>query len=220
MSLIKINQNIVDAILLFNKLDSSKAEAILIKIFSSPTSKYSELFTEKELNKLLALLKINEEQLNNIVRAFSFLLMHAVAERNIKDVEQTLAHIGLNQAHIVLFQKQWVTYGNEYTIKIRERPVAIQQELKEFTWSISLPLESSKLPLKNATHLREDSFPIDHNEELYSIDAKNPQLILNMLLQQEDGSNSEKFAVRLEKAQIQNLFENLEKIQDQLDLLL
>ena len=66
--------------------------------------------------------------------------MHAVAERNVKDVENTLQQIGLSAAHLASFSAAWLKYGNEYTLRIREKPVAVTHELTEFNWTITLPL--------------------------------------------------------------------------------
>lgn len=32
----------------------------------------------------------------------------------------------------------WLTYGNEYTLKMREKPVAVTNKLKNLNWNMSL----------------------------------------------------------------------------------
>ena len=80
--MLTLNKNMKQAIQTFNKLSPDKASIILSRIFSSPTSDTLTLFSEKEKSKLLKLIKIYEPELQNMLRAFSFLLMHAVAEKN------------------------------------------------------------------------------------------------------------------------------------------
>ena len=75
--------------------------------------------------------------------------MQAVAERNWNAICQALKENGLNEIHLDLFNENWGKYSSDYSNNMRERPVAINGELKEFNWSISIPLESSKLPLKS-----------------------------------------------------------------------
>lgn len=68
----------------FNTLDAEAADVLLTRIFTSPNSHYIELFTNKEREKLIKKTQLSEDEFINIVKAFSFLIMDAVAEKNIK----------------------------------------------------------------------------------------------------------------------------------------
>lgn len=200
------------AIYTFNKIADDKASVILSRIFSSPTSETTNIFSEKEKSKLLKLIKISEIELQNMLRAFSFLLMYAVAEKNFPEVQVFLKNSGMSPDHVNVFSQAWITYSSEYAIKVREKQAAIDKELKSFNWNLYLGVDESRLPIRD---FHEFSKGTRTSNNLYDKDERNPAVELRF-----DLSNKETFSVRLKKEQVQNLFETFEKIQDKLDNLL
>ena len=210
--MLTLNKNMKQAIQTFNKLTPDKASIIVSRIFSSPTSDTMTLFSEKEKSKLLKLIKIAEPELQNMLRAFSFLLMHAVAEKNYPEIQAFLKSSGMNNENLEAFSQAWVTYSSEYAIKVRERNSAINSELKAFYWNVYLGVEDSKLPIRD---FHEFSTATKTSNNLYDKDERNPAVELTFEL-----TGKEMFSVRLGKEEIQGLFESFEKIQDKLDNLL
>lgn len=92
---------------------------------------------------------------------------------------QALAENKLNASHLELFSQKWTEHGAEYTNKIREKPIAINGQLSEINWSLQIPLENSKLPLKNSAIITGPDSIIENNDDLFSVDARNPVGILN-----------------------------------------
>ncbi len=75
--------------------------------------------------------------------------MTAVADRNYPAIESTLRQNGLKEELIKVFNTGWNNFGNDYTIKIRDKPVAITSELKDFNWVLTAPIDSTKLPIRS-----------------------------------------------------------------------
>lgn len=210
--MLTLNKNMKQAIQTFNKISPDKASVILSRIFSSPTAETITLFSEKEKHKLLKLIKISEVELQNMLRAFSFLLMYAVAEKNFPEIQVFLRESGMSMEHLEVVSQTWVTYSSEYAIKVRERQAAIDKELKSFNWSLYLPVDDSRLPIREY-HEFEKTNKTSNN--LYNKDERNPGVEINFEL-----TDKETFSVKLRKEDVQNLFETFEKIQDKLDNLL
>ena len=108
-------------------------------------------------------------------------------------------------------------YSNELQLQIREKPIAVQEQLKDFNWSIQIPTNDSKLPLKQAAELKGAGSRIDNCDELFSVDARNPTVLMNFAIKKGNDPASEDFCVRMTKGNIQSLFENFEILQEQLD---
>jgi len=210
--MLTLNKNMKQAISTFNRLSPDKASIILSRIFSSPTSDTLTLFSSKEKSKLLKLIKISEPELQNMLRAFSFLLMHAVAEKNYPEIQQFLKNSGMTPENLEAFSQAWVTFSSDYAIRIREKQSAIQTEVKGFNWNISLGVEDSRLPIRD---FHEFSKANKTSNNLYNKDERNPNVELTFEL-----SGKEEFTVRIGKEDVQGLFETFEKIQDKLDNLL
>ncbi|CAD8044221.1 unnamed protein product [Paramecium primaurelia] len=217
----KVNKNLQDAILNLNSLSIPRTEIVIGRIFSKPGQLYKELFTEDEIKKFQNNLNINEQQLANIVNAFNFVLMHVVAERNLSQVEEVLGQNGMSQDHIEVFRQQWIQYGNEYSIRIREKPIAVQDVLHSFNWKISLQVDESRLPQKNVANFMNVDGKIEDANDLYSYDARNPATTFVFETKPSGETNKvDKFSIKFQKAQVQELFEQLESIQESLDKLI
>ncbi|CAD8137646.1 unnamed protein product [Paramecium pentaurelia] len=217
----KVNKNLQDAILNLNSLSIPRTEIVIGRIFSKPGQLYKDLFTEDEIKKFQNNLNINEQQLANIVNAFNFVLMHVVAERNLSQVEEVLGQNGMSQDHIEVFRQQWIQYGNEYSIRIREKPIAVQDVLHSFNWKISLQVDESRLPQKNVANFMNVDGKIEDANDLYSFDARNPATTFVFETKPSGETNKvDKFSIKFQKAQVQELFEQLESIQESLDKLI
>ncbi|CAD8047166.1 unnamed protein product [Paramecium primaurelia] len=217
----KVNKNLQDAIINLNSLSIPRTEIVIGRIFSKPGQLYKDLFTEDEIKKFQNNLNISEQQLANIVNAFTFVLMHVVAERNLSQVEEVLGQNGMSQDHIEVFRQQWIQYGNEYSIRIREKPIAVQDVLHSFNWKISLQVDESRLPQKNVANFMNVDGKIEDANDLYSYDARNPATTFVFETKPSGENNKvDKFSIKFQKAQIQDLFEQLESIQESLDKLI
>ena len=147
--MLKINKRMREALVTFNKLDPERGEIILHRVFANPMGDLGTIFSEKEKGKLLKLLELSEDQLSNMIKAFSFIIMHTVAERNLPEVERTLLANGLDKDHLDVFVNSWVQNSSEYMQKIREKSVAISESVVANSWQLFLPLESSMLPVQS-----------------------------------------------------------------------
>ncbi len=78
---------------------------------------------------------------------------------------------------------------------------------------IFLPKDIAQLSEKGA----DDNL---NNSEIYPKDARNPVVLLNFETSTASLEERKKFTLKLMKGDVQNLFENLENIQDQLDQLI
>lgn len=148
-----------------------------------------------------------------MLRAFSFLLMHAVAEKNYPEIQQFLKNSGMNPENLEAFSQAWITFSSDYALKVRERQSAVQTEIKGFNWNINLGVEESRLPIRDSHEFTKTQSKSSNN--LYDKDERNPNVELTFEL-----SGKEEFTVRIRKEEVQGLFEVFEKIQDKLDNLL
>jgi len=64
------------------------------------------------------------------LNGFSFVLIQAIAERNFPTIEKTLKENGLSPEHSKIFNENWVKYSSELIVAMRERPVAVTEEVK------------------------------------------------------------------------------------------
>ncbi|KAM3129437.1 hypothetical protein pb186bvf_018429 [Paramecium bursaria] len=215
----KVNQNLQDAIQIFNQLSIPRSEVVMGRIFLKPGSNYRELFSQEEIAKF-GKLNISEQQLSNLVNAFTFVLMYVVAERKLTQVEQTLLDNNLSPDHLEIFKNAWLQYGNDYSIKIREKPIAVRDVLHSFNWNISLQIEESRLPMKNVANFSNVEGKIDQAEDLYSFDARNPAVNFIFETKPSGEGKTDKFQIKFQKSQILDLFEQLEGLQESLDKLI
>ncbi|KRW98513.1 hypothetical protein PPERSA_00110 [Pseudocohnilembus persalinus] len=217
-----------NAIQNFNDINGDQALVIQEKIFLQPGKQATEIFKSVELQKMFKKYDfLNEQKLQNIINAFSYILMQAVAEKNFPQILQNLQENGLSETHAQIFLDNWNKYGNSYSNLLKEKPVAIGDQLIDFDWAVQVPMDNSKLPVKNVVNLKQGEEKILDNDLLFSNDVRNPNLIMNFNLNsnnlishnQQQQSQNETFSVRFTKSQVQDLFENLEDIQNQIDRL-
>jgi len=182
-----------------------------------------ELFksTDKEQEKFLKVFAISEGELTNVINALYFIIIQAAFERNFKPIEIQLVSAGIQGPQLQALQEAWTENGAAYVNRIKEKPIAVGNILDDMKWSLYVPFQEGRLPVKEKFNVSAptEKFKLENLDSLYSNDARNPITLLNFEIKNlsEDGGKNENFAVKLNKADVQKVFEQLEVIQKNID---
>lgn len=211
------NKSFAEAVTLLNKIESERVEATFERILKTNSGDVSTLFSTKEKEKFMKILGIDERAFVNLINAIYFLSMQAAFDKNFKSIETQLRLNGLKEAHIESMQKAWTDNAGDFINKIKEKPVAIQRKLENITWTMNVPFQEGKLPVDEEYHFEEGDSE-NTSKNLYGIDIRNPQALINFSLSDgTENSEPENFVVRMNKSEMQEFFEHLEVIQGSMD---
>ena len=222
----KTNQKLIDAINTFNKIEPAKIPPILIRIFQNDTSNIHILLTEKEKEKFMKVFAVSEPELTNLINALYYFIIQAAFERSFKQVEPQLINAGIAKPQLQALQESWAENGSTYINKIKDKPIAVGKNLEDIKWSLYVPFQDSRLPVKEKFNLatEEEKFKFESMDNLYPNDARNPFLLLNFDLkniassvEKENIDTKESFTVKMTKSDIEKVFEQLETIQKNID---
>lgn len=98
---------------------------------------------------MAASLGVSVKDFTNVVNAFVFLIKICTAERNYAEIEKQVLATGIDPAHFKIFSENWQQYSSEFTNMMRDQLVSVNGQLTDFDWAITLPVESSHLPVKS-----------------------------------------------------------------------
>ncbi|XP_003706670.1 COMM domain containing 10 protein valette [Megachile rotundata] len=178
-----------------NQIDSSKFRLLINRICQTLQSDVnSKIFSEEEEEKLLVSLDLNKDDLVCLLDAL--ILFYKQAACNIikvQSLENTLKDtFKIDDDKIQIFLNAWVTYGKRIIDNFRQISI-FPTQVKDIDWCLNIQAASSTIKK----------------------DVR-PMALMQLNLTGEDQS---KLTVEFDKKQLINLYENLEKIQSQLDAL-
>jgi len=214
------NKNLAEAVQLLNKIEPEKLAAVFSRILTQNTADISKLFTEREKEKFIKIFSMTEESFTNVINAIYFLSLQAAFDKNFKIAENQLLLLGLSNEHIREMQAIWTDNAGVFVNNIKEKPIAQDKVMSDFTWSIKVPFQEGRLPIQEKIKFREsgDLEPSDF-ENLYGDDARNPHAFVTFVLGDSQSAKKEDFVVKMNKADIQEVFDQLELIQTKIDTL-
>lgn len=215
------NKNLAEAVQLLNKIEPEKLAAVFSRILTQNTADISKLFSEREKEKFIKLFSMTEESFINVINAIYFLSLQAAFDKNFKVAENQLLLLGLSNEHIREMQAIWTDNAGVFVNNIKEKPIAQDKVLQSFSWSIKVPFQEGRLPIQEKVKFREsgDLEPTDF-ENLYGDDVRNPAAFVTFVVGDSSSTGKkEDFVVKMNKADIQEVFDQLELIQTKIDTL-
>jgi len=157
--------------------------------------------TEDERKTLQETLSLTEDKLNLLLNASGYVfeqaLYNSLSPEKLSE-QLLLLNAGLQEEHAHAFQLVWQNYAKDYVAKMRERTLGGPSLLKETNWRLQIKVGQDT-----------------------SQKEKVPTAIFDFVTGTEDAaSKNETLSVEFSKADLYKFFDNLEKIQEQLDSLM
>ena len=211
-----MNSRFRECIKIMQQLDAGRISVLMSRICANPElDSSSTILTPKEREKLLERFEISQEQYERLIQGMYFMLLDTANERDFSPYEELLVVEGVD-SEIVDAIKQCITENmGSVTEIIKGKTIACSSLVKDFSWEMNIPIAESSLPLQ-----QELSSAHKLNFK-YSKDSRNPcSEITFQMAQETNGPTNSMFTLRAEKAGVQEIFETIEKIQDDLDSLL
>jgi len=230
----------IEAIELIRNISPNKLQSILIRVLDNlqksndllDTTTGAKPFSKEEQDTLCEKLSIDATQLSSLINAIAF-IFDLSAQHNLKPnkLKSELSRVNMQDQHSEVFEKVWTENGQEFIEMLKELCFA-PKVLKEVNWSLQMSVAS-----QNSARLREP-------RAIFEIKTGNPQLVENYEMDRtgksvdgknersEDGSHLEEvndgssrqaqqdsFFMELSLEELTHLFNDLEKIQQQIDAL-
>ncbi|XP_076177477.1 COMM domain containing 10 protein valette [Ptiloglossa arizonensis] len=178
-----------------NQIDNSKFRLLINRICQTLQSNVnSKIFSEEEEEKLLVSLDLNKDDLVFLLDAIISIYKQAAC--NIiksQSLENTLKDtFKTNDDKVQIFLNAWVTYGKCIIDNFKQKSI-FPIQVKDIDWCLNIQAASSTI--------KKDVRPM-------------ALLQLNLTGEQES-----KLTVEFDKKELTELYQNLEKIQSQLDAL-
>lgn len=211
-----MNSRFREIIKTMQQLDIGRISILLNRICSNPDmAQSSSILTEKEREKLLERFELSQEQYERLIQGLYFMVLDSACERNFKPYQDILVAEGVDEEVVLVIRNCINENMGALTEKIKGKAVASSSILKDISWEMNIPIAESSLPIQQElSTTRKLNFK-------YSKDARNPCCEMTFQFAQETGGpTTSMFTLRAEKAGVQEIFETIEKIQDDLDSLL
>lgn len=211
-----MNSRFRESIKTIQQLDVGRISVLLTRICAnSDMSQSSSILTEKEKEKLLERFEISSEQYERLIQGLYFMVLDSACERDFRPYQDLLTAEGVEAEMVEAIRNCINENMGPITEKLKSKAVACSSLLKDVSWEMNIPIAESSLPLK-----QELSAAHKLNFK-YSKDARNPCSEITFQMAQETGGPAtEMFTLRAEKSGVQEIFETIENIQDDLDSLL
>lgn len=178
-----------------NQVDSSKFRLLINRICQTLQSNVNtKIFSEEEEEKLLVSLDLNKDDLVCLLDAI--ILIYKQAACNIIKphlMESTLkGTFNTDDDKVQIFLNAWITYGKGIIDHLRQMSI-FPVQVQKIDWCLNIQAASSTIKR----------------------DAR-PMALLQLNL---TGEEESKLTVEFDKKELVDLYQNLEKIQSQLDVL-
>lgn len=178
-----------------SQIDNSKFRLLINRICQTLQSNVdTKIFSEEEEEKLLVSLDLSKDDLVSLLDALTTIYKQA-ARNAIKpqSMESTLKDtFNTDDDKVQIFLHAWVTYGKGIIENFRQQSI-FPVQVKDIDWSLNVQVASSTIK-KNVR----------------------PVALLQLNLTAEQRS---KLTAEFDKKELTDLYQNLEKIQSQLDAL-
>merc|ERR1712137_6232 len=187
------------AIQLMNEVEESKFPLLLNRIIKKLHMKKEEPFTEEEKEQLINVLGLEMAQLTSVLDACSFIFQQAAYYSLPPNrLANQLHEADLEQAQCIAFQKVWKVEGPSFISELKDQSL-VPKVLDTIKYQLHLQMAQSNLSrLKEPTALFE-----------ISLDSTDP----------ENGVPAEKVRIEFTHDQLFEFYQQLERIQSQLDQL-
>ncbi|XP_034935673.1 COMM domain-containing protein 10 [Chelonus insularis] len=194
-SWIKITPRFHQGLEVISKLDIGKFRLLVNHICQELfVNNDGKIFSEDEEEKLITSLSLEKETLNLLIDII-ILIYSQAAFSVVKPavMENTMKELfPLSEESISVFVNAWITHGKRIIDTLRQKSI-FPNQVENINWSFNIQAASSSASFDNK---------------------------MNVLLQLAmTGKEKEKLTVEMDKSSLSDLFENLEKIQNQLDAL-
>ncbi|XP_053972339.1 COMM domain-containing protein 10 [Hylaeus anthracinus] len=178
-----------------NQIDNSKFRLLINRICQSLQSSIdAKIFSEEEEEKLLVSLDLNKEDLISLLDAIISIYKQATCNIIKSQIlENTLKDtLKTNDDKVQIFVNAWVTYGKCIIDNFRQKSI-FPVQVKDIDWCLNIQAASSTI--------KKDVRPM-------------ALMQLNLT-----GEQQSKLTVEFDKKELTELYQNLEKLQSQLDAL-
>lgn len=194
-SWINVTPRLEQGLRISNKIDSSKFRLLVNRICQTLRSDVStKVFSEEEEEKLLVSLDLNRDDLtlllDGIVLIYKQAACNIVKPSAMEAVLKDTFQIAEDKVQI--FLNAWITYGKGIIDNLRQKSI-FPVQVKDIDWCLNIQSASSTV--------KKDVRPV-------------ALLELGLI-----GEKNSKLTVEFDKKELTGLYENLEKIQVQLDAL-
>jgi len=201
--LFTLNSKLTAAISLINDIDKARFPLLLTRVIKKFDTKNAKIFTPTEEAQLLEVLGLSQSELSNVLEACTFIFeqstYYSISPTTlVNQLEKT----GLVPPKIEVFQKVWQEEAESLIGRLRTKSVA-PYVLDSVGWRLHLHMSQSSLSrVKTPTAIFRLDLKSDGNS-----DEKNEK------------DNNSGVTFEFTKDELEALYLQLEKIQDQLDSL-
>jgi len=183
---------------LMQGIDKNKFSLLLSRIVKTLHLKNEKPFSDSEKQQLKNVLKLNENEVDVLIEACSFIFEQS-AYYNLQpsSLQTHLEKAALKPEQVSAFVSVWENEREALLGQFRGRTSLIGKKLDKVEWELHLQMAQSSVSR-----------------------LKNPSAVFDFSLKNVDSNQpTEKFEVEFSHQQLYELYSNLEKIQDQLDAL-
>lgn len=195
MAMLPTTKQFLDAVALINETEASRYAAILTRLIKQLHSKGGSAFTDAEKEQLATVLAINSEKLDTLLEASSFCLEQFVYNvARVEKVASALAESGFSDEHAQAIRDVWASEAEALLVRVRNQEFG-PKILDSISWDVS----------------------VQSSEDAQGRMA-NPTVVMELGIQSVDNPSSvNHIAVESTHEDLRGLFDNLERIQEQLD---
>lgn len=199
-----------------NNISNEDLEYLLSQITTSLENTIDSLVPIKKLSKMLDTYDLELEDFILFQDVSNHIMVESTTKKTFEVGDEILEKLGVEEEKIDIYQKVFQEQAQTIWQQVKDQAHATKNVLKEVSTRVTLPLHESQNPI-----IQQFTF----NDKLkfnYSDDVKNPRLDLCFEFKNLDHGRKEtkKLDVQFEKLQAQNLFEEVERIKEHLDMLL
>ncbi|XP_034242360.1 COMM domain-containing protein 10 [Thrips palmi] len=200
-SWIQVTPKFQKGVTLINSIEPAKLRLLLNRIATfmqrDSVKGISSPFTEDEESKLEKSLGLQLKDVRLVIDTASLILQqsayHIIKPDSLKS--KLIEDLKLEQERAAAVASVWESNASLIVESLRKRSV-LPYQFADMTWLLNVETSSDKISKR-----------------------KEPVALLELLLQSGDSDNNRKVKLEMHKPQLQKLYQNLEKIQTQLDAL-
>ena len=200
------------ALVLLTKLDSEQLKFFVKKISANIDLSLDEIFPKEKLEFYREELELGESDLRTLEEFTKYIYIQAASNKNFAAATEILEKVGMEEEKIKVFEGVFQSNAQGIVDSVKRRVNATDDLVSGFGFRISLPVIQSIKPI---------SQELTFNQKIkfnYSSDVRNPLTTIDFTLKRDLGDDRPcSFKVDLEKHQLVQLFEEVEKIKEHLD---
>ena len=200
------------AVNLLEKLDSDQLKFFVNKISANIDLQLEEIFPKEKIEFYREELDLGENELRMLEEFTKYIYIQAASNKNFAAATEILEKIGMEEEKIKVFEGVFQDNAQGIVDSVKRRISATDDLISGFSFRVSLPLVQSEKPV---------SQELTFNQKVkfgYSSDVRNPLTTIDFSMKRDIGDERPRnLKVDLEKKQLVDLFEQVEKIKEHLD---